>query len=199
MSSNTSVRAASRNRWVLPAVRSTLSVEKKLSIGIVGMVGAFESMWGGLVDRTWARQHHSGWYDGIVPETHDGPSSEWTGEDARVLARSGLVGRAGGGDRSAAGPAVKFETSRRGRPIMLARSCSGGRHVAGRPSPSCCTGDLSQGRRWVRCLRRGVLGRFEILLRTACNAGREPSMSVGWRTGATSDPPRSARSHGSGA
>lgn len=40
-------------------------------IGTVGMVGAFQAMWSGLVDRTWARQHHSLWYDRVVAEAHD--------------------------------------------------------------------------------------------------------------------------------
>lgn len=31
-------------------------------IGTVGMVGAFQAMWSGLVDRNWAKEHHSIWY-----------------------------------------------------------------------------------------------------------------------------------------
>lgn len=31
-------------------------------IGSVGMVGAFQAMWSGLVDRNWAKEHHSLWY-----------------------------------------------------------------------------------------------------------------------------------------
>jgi len=32
-------------------------------IGSVGMEGAFQAMWTGLVDRTWAKEHHSLWYE----------------------------------------------------------------------------------------------------------------------------------------
>ena len=31
-------------------------------IGTVGMVGAFDAMWSGRVDRNWAKEHHSLWY-----------------------------------------------------------------------------------------------------------------------------------------
>jgi formate dehydrogenase subunit gamma len=31
-------------------------------IGTIGMVGAFDAMWSGLVDRNWAHEHHSIWY-----------------------------------------------------------------------------------------------------------------------------------------
>lgn len=31
-------------------------------IGTVGMVGAFEAMWSGQVDRNWAEEHHNIWY-----------------------------------------------------------------------------------------------------------------------------------------
>lgn len=34
-------------------------------IGTVGMKGAFDAMWSGQVDREWAREHHSIWYQGI--------------------------------------------------------------------------------------------------------------------------------------
>jgi len=35
-------------------------------IGTVGMQGAFEAMWSGRVDRNWAKEHHSLWYDQIT-------------------------------------------------------------------------------------------------------------------------------------
>ncbi|MCX2722684.1 formate dehydrogenase subunit gamma [Roseibium salinum] len=31
-------------------------------IGTIGMVGAFDAMWSGRVDRNWAKEHHSLWY-----------------------------------------------------------------------------------------------------------------------------------------
>lgn len=34
-------------------------------LGTVGMQGAFDAMWGGKVDRTWAREHHDLWYERI--------------------------------------------------------------------------------------------------------------------------------------
>lgn len=37
-------------------------------IGSVGMVGAFQAMWSGLVDRTWAKEHHSIWYEAQTGE-----------------------------------------------------------------------------------------------------------------------------------
>jgi formate dehydrogenase subunit gamma len=35
-------------------------------IGTIGMQGAFEAMWSGLVDRNWAKEHHSLWYARIT-------------------------------------------------------------------------------------------------------------------------------------
>ncbi|MEQ8817286.1 MAG: formate dehydrogenase subunit gamma [Thalassobaculum sp.] len=35
-------------------------------IGTVGMVGAFDAMWSGRVDRNWAKEHHSLWYRRLV-------------------------------------------------------------------------------------------------------------------------------------
>jgi ferric-dicitrate binding protein FerR (iron transport regulator) len=32
-------------------------------IGTIGMQGAFEAMWSGLVDRNWAREHHRLWLE----------------------------------------------------------------------------------------------------------------------------------------
>ncbi len=32
-------------------------------IGTIGMEGAFEAMWTGTVDRNWAKQHHSAWFE----------------------------------------------------------------------------------------------------------------------------------------
>ena len=32
-------------------------------IGTVGMEGAFHAMWSGLVSRTWAKEHHSLWFE----------------------------------------------------------------------------------------------------------------------------------------
>jgi formate dehydrogenase subunit gamma len=34
-------------------------------IGTIGMQGAFGAMWGGRVDRNWAREHHSLWYQQV--------------------------------------------------------------------------------------------------------------------------------------
>ena len=34
-------------------------------IGTVGMEGAFSAMWSGWVDRNWAKEHHSLWYNGV--------------------------------------------------------------------------------------------------------------------------------------
>ncbi len=35
-------------------------------IGTVGMEGAFDAMWSGRVDRNWAHEHHSIWYEKLV-------------------------------------------------------------------------------------------------------------------------------------
>ncbi|MBI1188680.1 MAG: formate dehydrogenase subunit gamma [Alphaproteobacteria bacterium] len=35
-------------------------------IGTVGMVGAFDAMWSGQVDRNWAKEHHSRWYNRLT-------------------------------------------------------------------------------------------------------------------------------------
>lgn len=35
-------------------------------IGTVGMEGAFAAMWSGRVDRNWAKEHHSLWFDELV-------------------------------------------------------------------------------------------------------------------------------------
>jgi formate dehydrogenase subunit gamma len=35
-------------------------------IGTIGMVGAFQAMWSGRVDRNWAEEHHSLWYRSIA-------------------------------------------------------------------------------------------------------------------------------------
>lgn len=45
-------------------------------IGTVGMQGAFEAMWSGRVDRNWAKEHHSLWYDEIA--SGKGPQLERT-------------------------------------------------------------------------------------------------------------------------
>jgi formate dehydrogenase subunit gamma len=46
-------------------------------IGTIGMVGAFQAMWSGLVDRNWAKEHHRLWYDRqIEPETEVQSSSK---------------------------------------------------------------------------------------------------------------------------
>lgn len=37
-------------------------------IGTVGMVGAFQAMWSGLVDRNWAKEHHRIWYESETGE-----------------------------------------------------------------------------------------------------------------------------------
>src|SRR5204863_5194010 len=34
-------------------------------IGTVGVEGAFSAMWSGWVDRNWAKEHHSLWYNGV--------------------------------------------------------------------------------------------------------------------------------------
>ena len=46
-------------------------------IGTVGMQGAFGAMWGGRVDRNWAKEHHSLWYDEI--SAGDGPPVQRAG------------------------------------------------------------------------------------------------------------------------
>ena len=35
-------------------------------IGTIGMDGAFEAMWKGVVDRNWAKEHHGLWYERVV-------------------------------------------------------------------------------------------------------------------------------------
>jgi formate dehydrogenase subunit gamma len=45
-------------------------------IGTVGMVGAFDAMWSGKVDRNWAKEHHSLWLaelEGSRPAPQHGP------------------------------------------------------------------------------------------------------------------------------
>ena len=45
-------------------------------IGTIGMEGAFDAMWSGQVDRNWAKEHHSIWYERITgsrPRTGDHP------------------------------------------------------------------------------------------------------------------------------
>lgn len=37
-------------------------------IGTIGMVGAFQAMWSGLVDRNWLREHHKLWYERLQDE-----------------------------------------------------------------------------------------------------------------------------------
>lgn len=37
-------------------------------IGTVGMVGAFDAMWSGFVDRNWAREHHKIWFGSIAAD-----------------------------------------------------------------------------------------------------------------------------------
>ena len=44
-------------------------------IGTIGMEGAFEAMWRGTVDRNWAKEHHSLWYQritGRLPKDDEG-------------------------------------------------------------------------------------------------------------------------------
>ena len=44
-------------------------------IGTIGMEGAFEAMWRGTVDRNWAKEHHSLWYEritGRLPKDDEG-------------------------------------------------------------------------------------------------------------------------------
>ena len=38
-------------------------------IGTIGMEGAFEAMWEGDVDKNWAKEHHSIWYERITGRT----------------------------------------------------------------------------------------------------------------------------------
>jgi formate dehydrogenase subunit gamma len=42
-------------------------------IGTVGMEGAFEGMWDGTVDVSWAKQHHSTWLDQEIASGHATP------------------------------------------------------------------------------------------------------------------------------
>jgi formate dehydrogenase subunit gamma len=37
-------------------------------IGTVGMVGAFDAMWSGEVDRNWAKEHHRLWFEELEGE-----------------------------------------------------------------------------------------------------------------------------------
>lgn len=43
-------------------------------IGTIGMVGAFDAMWNGRVDRNWAKEHHSLWYRRRFEEDTSGKS-----------------------------------------------------------------------------------------------------------------------------
>ncbi|MDE0058699.1 MAG: formate dehydrogenase subunit gamma [Defluviicoccus sp.] len=45
-------------------------------LGSVGMEGAFESMESGEVDRQWAKEHHSLWYEEVVAEEQEAASRE---------------------------------------------------------------------------------------------------------------------------
>jgi len=45
-------------------------------IGTVGMEGAFGAMWDGVVDRTWAREHHSLWYERITGRNRKAANDE---------------------------------------------------------------------------------------------------------------------------
>lgn len=47
-------------------------------IGTVGMVGAFDAMWSGRVDRNWAREHHSLWFRGAFPKEEARPATPRT-------------------------------------------------------------------------------------------------------------------------
>ena len=40
-------------------------------IGTIGMEGAIDAMWDGKVDRNWAKEHHSIWYDRIIGRQED--------------------------------------------------------------------------------------------------------------------------------
>ena len=40
-------------------------------IGTIGMVGAFDAMWDGRVDRNWAKEHHSLWYRRLFARRHE--------------------------------------------------------------------------------------------------------------------------------
>ncbi|MEQ8393555.1 formate dehydrogenase subunit gamma [Thalassobaculum sp.] len=46
-------------------------------IGTIGMVGAFDAIWSGNVDRNWAKEHHSIWY-GRLSETADADEQKST-------------------------------------------------------------------------------------------------------------------------
>lgn len=35
-------------------------------IGTLGMEGAFPAIWSGRVDRNWAKEHHSLWYEDLL-------------------------------------------------------------------------------------------------------------------------------------
>lgn len=65
----------------MQAAQSTHSVIAVLMIGVIfghiyigtiGMVGAFDAMWSGQVDRNWAREHHSLWYQKRFGEASPG-------------------------------------------------------------------------------------------------------------------------------
>ena len=45
-------------------------------LGSIGMEGAFESMESGEVDRQWAKEHHSLWYEEVVAEEQEAASRE---------------------------------------------------------------------------------------------------------------------------
>jgi formate dehydrogenase subunit gamma len=42
-------------------------------IGTIGMEGAFEGMWDGIVDVNWAKEHHSAWFEKEVAGGHTAP------------------------------------------------------------------------------------------------------------------------------
>ncbi len=52
-------------------------------IGTIGMEGAFDAMWSGEVDRNWAKEHHSLWYERVV-----GRRDRSSGEDRDRVART---------------------------------------------------------------------------------------------------------------
>jgi formate dehydrogenase gamma subunit len=59
-------------------------------IGTIGMVGAFEAMWSGRVDRNWAQEHHSLWYrDAVHPQLERGDRIERPARAGWSLARAG--------------------------------------------------------------------------------------------------------------
>jgi formate dehydrogenase subunit gamma len=53
------------------ALRLIALIFGHIYIGTVGMEGAFDAMWSGRVDRNWAKEHHSLWYERKIDARRD--------------------------------------------------------------------------------------------------------------------------------